>query len=62
VHQPAGWWCQLRKCTHHGDEFMARITAQRLVKHLEACGFVLMMQPKRWGDTSRIGSGLRKEN
>ncbi|MCW3476339.1 hypothetical protein [Limobrevibacterium gyesilva] len=29
----------------HGDEFMARITAERLVEHLEASGFVLMKRP-----------------
>jgi len=34
-----------RKRTHTGDEFMARITAERLVKHLELAGFVLMKRP-----------------
>jgi hypothetical protein len=31
-----------RKRVHHVDEMMAKITAERLVKHLEASGFVLM--------------------
>ena len=31
-----------RKRVHHADEAMARITADRLVQHLEKCGFVLM--------------------
>lgn len=31
-----------RKRVHTGDEFMARITAERLVKYLELAGFVLM--------------------
>jgi len=31
-----------RKRVHNGDEFMARITAQRLVAHLRRSGFVVM--------------------
>jgi hypothetical protein len=31
-----------RKRVHHGDEFMANITAQRLVEHLQRSGFVMM--------------------
>jgi hypothetical protein len=34
-----------RKRTHTGDEFMARITAERLVEHLDRCGFVVMRKP-----------------
>ncbi len=34
-----------RKRVHQADEFMARITAERLVQHLERSGFVLMKQP-----------------
>jgi len=34
-----------RKRTHTGDEFMARITAERLIKHLERSGFVVMKRP-----------------
>jgi hypothetical protein len=31
-----------RKRVHHADDMMARITAERLVQHLEASGFVVM--------------------
>ena len=34
-----------RKRVHHADEAMARITAERLVRHLERCGYVLMRRP-----------------
>jgi hypothetical protein len=34
-----------RKRVHHADDMMAKITAERLVKHLEASGFVLMKRP-----------------
>jgi hypothetical protein len=31
---------QGRKRVHHADDMMARITAERVVQHLEASGFV----------------------
>ena len=34
-----------RKRAHSDDEFMARITAERLVKFLELAGFVVMKKP-----------------
>ncbi len=34
-----------RKRVHQGDEFMAKITAERLVEHLERAGFVVMKKP-----------------
>ena len=34
-----------RKRVHHADDAMARITADRLVRHLEQSGFVLMKRP-----------------
>ena len=34
-----------RKRVHHADDAMARITADRLVRHLERSGFVVMKQP-----------------
>ena len=34
-----------RKRAHGGDELMARITAERLVKHLDRSGFVVMRKP-----------------
>jgi hypothetical protein len=34
-----------RKRTHDADETMARITAERLVEHLERSGYVIMCKP-----------------
>src|SRR4051794_25014698 len=34
-----------RRRVRHADEMMARITADRLVQHLEAVGFVVMHKP-----------------
>ncbi len=34
-----------RRRVHHADDAMARITADRLVAHLERSGFVLMKRP-----------------
>ncbi len=36
---------QGRKRVHDADDVMARVTAERLVRHLEASGFVLMKRP-----------------
>ena len=36
-----------RKRVHHADDVMARITADRLVKHLKRSGFVVMKRPGR---------------
>jgi hypothetical protein len=33
---------QGRKRVHHADDMMARITADRLIQHLTASGFVVM--------------------
>lgn len=44
-----------RKRVNHADEMMARITADRLVRHLEGSGFVLMRQP-----AGRAPSALRR--
>jgi hypothetical protein len=35
-----------RRRVHHADEAMARITAERLVQHLERSGYVLMRRPE----------------
>jgi hypothetical protein len=35
-----------RKRVHHADDVMARITAERLVRHLERSGYVLMKRPE----------------
>ena len=34
-----------RKRVHNGDELMATIVAERLVRHLELSGFVIMKRP-----------------
>jgi len=44
-----------RKRVNHADEMMARITADRLVRHLEGSGFVLMRRP-----AGRAPSALRR--
>ena len=36
-----------RRRVHHADDAMARITAERLVQHLERSGYVLMKKPDR---------------
>ena len=36
---------QGRKRVHDADDVMARVTAERLLRHLEASGFVLMKRP-----------------
>ena len=38
-----------------GDEFMAKITAERLVRHLELSGFVVMRGPPRQGHSTSGG-------
>ena len=42
-----------RKRTHQADEFMAQITAERLVEHLQKSGFVVMKKPPIEGSTPR---------
>lgn len=34
-----------RRRVHHADGVMAQITAERLVRHLQASGYVLMKRP-----------------
>jgi hypothetical protein len=34
-----------RRRIHYADDMMARITADRLVQHLEASGFMVMRKP-----------------
>lgn len=36
-----------RRRVHQADEVMSLIVAERLVRHLERCGFVVMKQPDR---------------
>ncbi|MDA8049140.1 MAG: hypothetical protein M0002_03900 [Rhodospirillales bacterium] len=42
-----------RKRVHQADEVMARITAERLVQHLERSGYVLMKRPAAAAPTTR---------
>jgi hypothetical protein len=41
-----------RKRVNHADEMMARITAERLVRHLSASGFVVMKAPAATAPTT----------
>jgi hypothetical protein len=41
-----------RKRVHHADDTMARITADRLVRHLQASGFVVMKAPSAEAPTT----------
>ncbi len=43
-----------RKRVNHADEVMARITADRLVRHLEDSGFVLMRKPGAKAPSDRV--------
>jgi hypothetical protein len=40
-----------RKRVHDSDQMMASIVAQRIVRHLENCGYVLMKKPPLGGST-----------
>ena len=48
-----------RKRVHHADDMMARITAERLVQHLQRSGYVLMRRPAA---TAPSTSGHRHPN
>ena len=43
--RPFALRCSGRKRVHDADEVMARITAERLVEHLERSGYVVMHKP-----------------
>jgi hypothetical protein len=42
-----------RKRFHRGDEFMANVTADHIVRHLEQSGFVVMRRPPIGGSAPR---------
>ena len=42
-----------RKRVHHGDEYMAKIAAERIVRHLELARFVVMRPPIRGSALTR---------
>ncbi len=47
-----------RRLARSAEEFMARITAERLVAHLERSGFVVMKRPQRPShSTHGLGQG-----
>jgi hypothetical protein len=46
-----------RKRVHTADEYMAAITAERVVRHLERAGFVVMKKPPSGGH-AEIGRGF----
>jgi hypothetical protein len=50
---------QGRKRVYHADDMMARITAERIVQHLEASGFVVMKgQPATAPTTAKMPPAL----
>ena len=46
-----------RKRAHQADEYMAAIAAERVVRHLEHAGFVVMKEPPLGGH-SALGRGF----
>jgi hypothetical protein len=44
-----------RKRVTHADEMMARITADRMVRHLRGSGFVVMREPGSRAPTDKPG-------
>ena len=46
-----------RKRVHQADEYMAAIAAERVVRHLERAGFVVMKKPPIVGGAS-LGRGF----
>ena len=48
-----------RKRVHNADEYMAAIAAERVVRHLERSGFVVMKRPPIGGGAS-LGRGHRQ--
>ena len=48
-----------KRRVHHADDAMARITAERLIQHLERAGFVLMrLEPAAAPTTSNMPSSI----
>jgi len=48
-----------RKRVHNADEYMAAIAAERVVRHLERAGFVVMKRPPAVGGAA-IGRGYER--
>jgi hypothetical protein len=51
-----------RKRVHDADEIMARITAERLVEHLERSGYVVMHKPPlgQYGAPGNLAGWIEK--
>jgi hypothetical protein len=49
-----------RKRKHDAAEMMARIVAERLVRHLEAAGFVVMQKPMDQFGGAALGRGHKQ--
>jgi hypothetical protein len=49
-----------RKRVHDADEFMARMVADRLVRHLERCGYGVMKKPPLGGHSGLAAGPLNK--
>jgi hypothetical protein len=47
-----------RRRVHSADEYMATIAAERVVRHLEKAGFVVMKRPPAVGGAA-LGRGFR---
>jgi len=48
-----------KRRVHHADDAMARITAERLIRHLEQAGFALMRKaPGATSTTSHMPSSI----
>jgi hypothetical protein len=47
-----------RKRVHSADEYMAAIAAERVVRHLERAGFVVMKKPAEVGGAA-LGRGFQ---
>lgn len=50
-----------RKRVHTAEEMMARITAERLVHHLERSGFIVMRKPPIAGHAAAPGLWRQEE-
>jgi hypothetical protein len=48
-----------RRRVHHADEYMAAIAAERVVRHLERAGFVVMKKPPIDGHAA-LGRGFER--
>jgi hypothetical protein len=49
-----------RRSVHSADEYMAAIAAQRIVRHLERAGFVVLKKPPTAGHAA-LGRGFKDQ-